>query len=550
MKKIFFLFLFPVLFEFSCSIPKTATTLVDHYKYDAQKKITCENGAVVSAHPLASKVGLAILKMGGNAVDAAIATQLALAVVYPNAGNLGGGGFMVARLKDGKLVAIDYREKAPGNAHRDMYLSSTGEPQLQLSQNGHLSSGVPGTVAGLFESSKYAKLSFDKLIQPAIDLAENGFILSDREAKGFNSLKEQFEKYNTQTPVFVKNISWKGGDTLFQKDLAETLKRIKKKGAKGFYEGETARLIVEEMKRGKGIISLDDLKNYKAASREPHVFDYKGYKIVGMPMPSSGGVLLHQMLKMIEDKPIASYGFHSPEAVQLMVEAERRAYADRAQFMGDADFVPGKASNSEQVKPGEIPAAESEETTHLSVIDKEGNAVAVTTTLNNSYGSKTVVGGAGFILNDEMDDFSVKPGVPNMYGAIGGEANAIMPGKRMLSSMTPTIVLKDGMPYLVIGTPGGTTICTSVFQTIVNIIDFNMSTEDAVWKPKFHHQWLPDKVDLEKGFPAETKKALEAMGYKTIERGGIGRTEVIKVLPNKKFEAVADNRGDDSAEGW
>jgi len=571
MKKIFFLFLLPALFEISCSTTKASATLVDQYKYDTQKKIVCENGAVVSAHPLASKVGLAILKMGGNAVDAAIATQLALAVVYPNAGNIGGGGFMVARLKEGKLVAIDYREKAPGNAHRDMYLSPTGEPQLQLSQNGHLSSGVPGTVAGLFESSKYAKLSFDKLIQPAIDLAEKGFILSDREAKAFNSLKEQFEKYNTQTPVFVKNISWKGGDTLFQKDLAETLKRIKKKGAKGFYEGETARLIVEEMKRGKGIITLDDLKNYKAALREPHVFDYKGYKIVGMPMPSSGGLLLHQMLKMIEDKPIAFYGFHSPEAVQLMVEAERRAYADRAQFMGDADFfkvpvskltsekylkermadfVPGKAGNSELVKPGDIPAAESEETTHLSVIDKDGNAVAVTTTLNNSYGSKTVVGGAGFILNDEMDDFSVKPGVPNMYGAIGGEANAIMPGKRMLSSMTPTLVLKDGMPYLVVGTPGGTTICTSVFQTIVNIIDFNMSTEDAVWKPKFHHQWLPDKVDLEKGFPDNTRKALEEMGYKIVERSGIGRTEVIKVLANKKFEAVADNRGDDSAEGW
>ncbi|HEY5967640.1 MAG TPA: gamma-glutamyltransferase [Chitinophagaceae bacterium] len=571
MKKMFFLFLLPVLFEISCSTTKTPTPLVDQYKYDTQKKVICENGAVVSAHPLASKVGLAVLKMGGNAVDAAIATQLALAVVYPNAGNLGGGGFMVARLKDGKLVAIDYREKAPGNAHRDMYLSPTGEPQLQLSQHGHLSSGVPGTVAGLFESSKYATLSFDKLIQPAIDLAEKGFTISEKDARAFNGLKDEFLKYSTRTPAFVKNNDWKGGDTLFQKDLAKTLKRIKKKGAKGFYEGETARLIVEEMKRGKGIITLDDLKNYKAASREPHVFDYKGYKIVGMPMPSSGGLLLHQMLKMIEDKPIPSYGFHSAESVQLMVEAERRAYADRAQFMGDADFfkvpvskltsekylkermadfVPGKASNSEQVKPGDIPAVESEETTHLSIIDKDGNAVAVTTTLNNSYGSKTVVGGAGFILNDEMDDFSVKPGVPNMYGAVGGEANAIMPGKRMLSSMTPTLVLKDGMPYLVIGTPGGTTICTSVFQTIVNIIDFNMSTEDAVWKPKFHHQWLPDKVDLEKGFPDDTRKALEAMGYKIVERNGIGRTEVIKVLPNKKFEAVADNRGDDSAEGW
>ena len=571
MKKIFFLFLLPVLFEFSCSTTKRTTTSIDHYKYDVQKKVICENGAVVSAHPLASKVGLSILKMGGNAVDAAIATQLALAVVYPNAGNLGGGGFMVARLKEGKLIAIDYREKAPGNAHRDMYLSPTGEPQLELSQNGHLSSGVPGTVSGLFESSKYAKLSFDKLIQPAIDLAEKGFTITEKDARAFNGLKDDFEKYCTQTPAFVKNSAWKGGDTLFQKDLAETLKRIKKNGAKGFYEGETARLIVEEMKRGKGIITFDDLKNYKAASREPHVFDYKGYKIVGMPMPSSGGLLVNQMMKMIEDKPITSYGFHSPEAVQLMVEAERRAYADRAQFMGDADFfkvpvstltsekylkermadfIPGKAGNSEQVKPGEIPAVESEETTHLSVIDKDGNAVAVTTTLNNSYGSKTVVGGAGFLLNDEMDDFSVKPGVPNMYGAVGGEANAIKPGKRMLSSMTPTIVLKGDMPYLVLGTPGGTTICTSVFQTIVNIIDFNMSTEDAVWKPKFHHQWLPDEVNLEKGFPADTKKALEGMGYKIVERNGIGRTEVIKVLPNKKFEAVADNRGDDSAEGW
>ena len=571
MKRIIFLLFIPSLFYLGCNTTKTATTLVDQFKYDVQKKIVCENGAVVSAHPLASKVGVAILKMGGNAVDAAIATQLALAVVYPNAGNLGGGGFMVARLKDGKLVAIDYREKAPGNAHRDMYLNPAGEPQLELSQYGHLSAGVPGTVSGLFESAKYATLSFDKLVQPAIDLAEKGFAISERDARAYNALKDDFLKYCTQTPAFVKDNLWEAGDTLIQKDLAETLKRIKKNGSKGFYEEETARLIVEEMKRGKGIITLEDLKNYKAVSREPHVFDYKGYKIVGMPMPSSGGLLVHQMMKMIEDKPIASYGFHSPEAVQLMVEAERRAYADRAQFMGDADFykvpvstltsdkylkermadfVPGKASNSEQIKPGEIPAVESEETTHLSVIDKSGNAVAVTTTLNNSYGSKTVVGGAGFILNDEMDDFSVKPGVPNMYGAIGGEANAIMPGKRMLSSMTPTIVLKDGSPYLIIGTPGGTTIPTSVFQTIVNIIEFNMSTEDAVWKPKFHHQWLPDEVYVEKTFPAATKKSLEGMGYKIGERNGIGRTEVIKILSNKKFEAVADNRGDDAAEGW
>ena len=571
MKKIIFILVVPVLIYYSCKTTKTQPTLIDQYKYSIQKKVIAEHGAVVSAHALASKVGIEILKSGGNAIDAAIATQLALAVVYPNAGNLGGGGFMVARLHDGKLVAIDYREKAPGKAHRDMYLNAAGEPQLELSQNGHLSAGVPGTVAGLFESARYAKLSFEKLIQPAIDLAEKGFAISEKEARAFNSLKDEFLKYSTQATAFVKNVEWKAGDTLIQKDLAETLRRIKKNGAKGFYEGKTAKLIVEEMKRGNGIISLEDLKNYNAAARPPHVFDYKGYKIVGMPMPSSGGLLVHQMMKMVEGKPIASYGLHSAEAVQLMVEAERRAYADRAQFMGDADFykvpvakltsekylkermadfVPGKASKSEQVKPGDLPATESEETTHLSVIDKEGNAVAVTTTLNNSYGSKTVVGGAGFILNDEMDEFSVKPGVPNMYGAIGGEANAIMPGKRMLSSMTPTLVLKDGMPYLVIGTPGGTTIPTSVFQTLINILEFNMSTEDAVWKPKFHHQWLPDEVYLEKGFPAAIKTALIQMGYKTSDRGGIGRTEVIKVLPDKRFEAIADNRGDDAAEGW
>lgn len=377
-------------------------------------------------------------------------------------------------------------------------------------------------------------------------------------------------------PVFVKNTPWKEGDTLIQTDLANTLKRIKEKGAAGFYEGETARLIVEEMKRGGGIISYDDLVNYKAKFREPHQFDYKGYKIVGMPMPSSGGVLLHQMMKMIENKNIASMGFHSTQAVQLMIEAERRAYADRAEYMGDADFykVPvsmltndvylqermktydsTRATPSSEIKPGFLQVAESEETTHLSVIDKEGNAVAVTTTLNNSYGSRTVVGGAGFFLNDEMDDFSIKPGVPNMYGAVGGEANAIKPGKRMLSSMTPTLVIKNNKPFLVVGTPGGTTIPTSVFQTLVNIIDFNMSTEDAVYKPKFHHQWLPDKVDIERNFPKTTTDSLQKMGYQINERGDIGRTEVIKVISTDpaakaKFEAIADRRGDDDARGW
>ena len=573
MKKITILFFASVIL-LSCNNVKksTANTInINPFEYTIQKKAVVENGVVVSAHPLASKVGLEILKMGGNAIDAAIATQLALAVVYPNAGNLGGGGFFVARLSNGQLLSIDYREKAPGTASRDMYIDPDGKARTDKSQDGHLASGVPGTVAGIFASYKYAKLPFVKLIQPAIDLAEKGFVISEREANSLNNLQGDLKKFNSVMPVFVKNTSWKAGDTLVQIDLSNTIKRIRDKGAKGFYEGETAKLIVEEMKRGGGIISYDDLKNYTAKPREPHSFMYKGYKIVGMPMPSSGGLLLHQMMKMIEDRNIGAMGFHSVKAVQLMTEVERRAYADRAEYMGDADFYkvpvvalskeaylkdrmksynPEKATPSTVISPGIIPRKESEETTHFSVIDKEGNAVSITTTLNNSYGSKTVVGGAGFFLNDEMDDFSIKPGVPNMYGAVGGEANAIAPGKRMLSSMTPTIVLKDDKPYIVVGTPGGTTICTQVFQTLVNILEFNMSTEDAVYKPKFHHQWLPDRLDVEKGFPQPVIDALIKMGYIINQRGAIGRTEIIKVLPNGKFEGVADIRGDDAAEGW
>lgn len=541
------------------------------FSYTTQKKIIAANGAVVSAHPLASKIGVDILKMGGNAVDAAIATQLALAVVYPNAGNLGGGGFFVACLKNGNLVSIDYREKAPGKAHRDMYIDPDGTARTDKSQAGHLASGVPGTVAGLFKSHKYAKLPFPKLIQPAIELAEKGFAITKREANSFNDIQDDLRKFNSVMPVFVKQGGWKAGDTLIQTDLANTLKRIRDKGEDGFYEGETARLIVEEMKRGGGIISFDDLKSYDASQRTPHQFTYKGYKIVGMPMPSSGGLLLNMMMKMIENKNIGAMGFHSPQAVQLMAEVQRRAFADRGEYMGDADFYkvpvmelsdpkyveirmsdyqPGKATPSSAIRPGAIPLLHNEETTHLSVIDKEGNAVAVTTTLNNSYGSRTVVGGAGFFLNDEMDDFSIKPGVPNMYGAIGGDANAIVAGKRMLSSMTPTLVLKNDRPYIVVGTPGGTTIPTQVFQTLVNILEFNLSTEDAVYKPKFHHQWQPDTLRIEKTFPADLKLALEKMGYVIAHRGTIGRTEIIKVLPDGRFEAVADNRGEDGAEGY
>ena len=543
------------------------------YNYHSQKNVTCSKGAVVSAHPLASMTGVKILKQGGNAFDAAIATQLALAVVYPAAGNIGGGGFLLAHLKDGKNISLDYREKAPANASRDMYLDNDGNPQMNLSQYSHLASGVPGTVAGLFASMKYAKLSFKELIQPAIDLAEKGFAITASQASSFNSNKKEFLEQNISAVAFVKESAWKAGDILIQKELANTLKRIRDNGQKGFYEGETARLIVAEMQKGNGIISLDDLKSYEAKERDVLDFNYKGYQVISMPLPSSGGIILEQMMKMIEDRNISAMQFQTTASVQLMTEVERRAFADRGEFLGDPDFVkvpvktlvseaylkermkdyePGKAGNSKTTTAGIV--KESEETTHLSVLDAYGNAVAVTTTLNDGYGSHTVVSGAGFILNNEMDDFSVKPGVPNMYGAIGNDKNAIAPGKRMLSSMTPTIVLKDGSPYLVVGTPGGTTIPTSIFQTLVNILEFNMGVEDAVNKPKFHHQWLPDSLYIEKDFAVDIKNQLEAMGYKIKVREAIGRTEIIQIKnPSAKLRtiiAVGDKRGDDDARGY
>ncbi|MDR3713030.1 MAG: gamma-glutamyltransferase [Puia sp.] len=543
---------------------------INPYHYSIQKKVLCSKGAVVSAHALASKTGVAILKQGGNAIDAAIATQLALAVVYPGAGNIGGGGFLVAHLSAGTNIALDFREKAPALATRDMYLDKAGNPLLSLSQNGPLASGVPGTVAGLFASLKYARLPFSKLIQPAIDLAEKGFTLTEAEADAFNKNREAFLKYNSIPPAFVKDSGWKAGDTLVQKDLAKTLKLIRDQGQKGFYEGETARLITEEMQRGKGIISQDDLKNYKARERTPALFDYKKYTILTMPLPSSGGVVLQQMMKMAEDQPLKSFGFQSVKAVHLMTEIERLAYADRAKYLGDADYFkvpvktlvsypylnqrmslynPEKAGNSKDIQGGTISPV-SEETTHIDVYDKDGNAVSVTTTLNGSFGCKVVVAGAGFLLNNEMDDFSVKPGVPNMYGAVGAEANAIAPGKRMLSSMTPTIVLNKNRPYLVVGTPGGTTITTSVFQTLMNILEFDMNADDAVNKPKFHHQWLPDQLFVEAAFPAAVSEQLKKMGYTLKQREQIGRTEVIRILPGGQIEAVGDSRGEDTAEGY
>jgi gamma-glutamyltranspeptidase / glutathione hydrolase len=538
--------------------------------YHSDKKVTCQNGAVVSAHPLASLAGISVLKQGGNAIDAAIAIQLALAVVYPGAGNIGGGGFMVGRLANEQNICFDFRERAPALATRNMFLDSNGKVINGKSENGHMASGVPGSVAGIFAYFKFARLPFRKLIQPAIDLADRGFTITANEAADLNDNQDGFRKYNSVLPVFIKPSGWQAGDTLVQKELAKTLKRIRDSGEKGFYEGETARLIIEEMERGKGLISYEDLKKYSAIERKPVVFSYKNdYTVITMPLPGSGGILLPQMMRMVEDQDLKNYGFETVRAVHLMAEVERLAYADRAKYLGDPDYykVPSKtlisypylysrmnlfnrdsAGNSKVIQAGTI--QESEETTHFETYDKEGNCVSITTTLNGGYGSRTVVAGAGFLLNNEMDDFSIKEGVPNMYGAMGGDANAIAPGKRMLSSMTPTIVLYKDKPFLILGTPGGTTIITSVFQTLMDIIEFGMTTSDAVNKPKFHHQWLPDILYIEKGFPQDVKLQLQQMGYTVEEREPIGRTEVIRISPSGSIEAVADWRGDDDAEGY
>lgn len=557
MKKII---IFLILFSHTFSAQYTDINIV--------KEVKVKNkGVVVSAHPLASEAGSKILKMGGNAYDAIVATQYALAVVYPQAGNIGGGGFLVGVKNNGEKFSVDYRETAPQKATHNMYIDKNGKANTDLSQNGRLAVGVPGSVAGFFATLKHCKLSMDQLIQPAIDLAEKGFAITEQEANLLNASKEYFQKHNTSSIVFVKAVPWKAGDILVQTELAETLKLIQKQGLKGFYEGKTAGLLVAEMKKGNGIITLEDLKNYKVAERKALEFVYKGNTVVSMPLPSSGGILLAQMLKMAGYENLEKYQQNSTKAVQIMVEAERRAYADRAEHMGDPDFIEDKTSyliSDEYLKNrwksfsfnkatpssevGKIikQPKESTETTHISVIDKNGNAAAVTTTLNGLYGSKVMVSGAGFFLNNEMDDFSIKPGVPNMYGAVGGEANSIQPKKRMLSSMTPTIVLKNGKPYMVVGTPGGTTIPTSVYQSIVDVVDFKLNANISVNAPKFHHQWLPETVAFEKNFPETTIQELEKLGYKAEKWNQIGRTEMILIDDNGNIHAVADGRGDDS----
>ena len=526
---------------------------------------------VVSAHPAASKVGLDILKKGGNAVDAAVAVQFALAVVYPSAGNIGGGGFMVYRSAQGDIAALDFREKAPGMASRDMYLDSVGNPITAKSLYGHLAAGVPGSVDGMVQAhAKYGELTWAEVVQPALNLAKNGFPVTDSQAKDFAGEQMDFKKYNPGKLYYIKD-NWQQGELWVQQDLANTLELIRDNGREGFYSGRVADQIVAEMQSGGGLISKEDLKNYHAVWRDPIVGNYRDYKVITVPPPSSGGIALLQLLNSVEPFPLKRWGYNSDSTVQVMVEAERRVYADRASHLGDPDFykVPqkylilpvyskfrmsnfnwNKATLSTDIKAGEVPK-ESEETTHFSIVDKAGNAVSITTTINGSYGSKVFVNGAGFLLNNEMDDFSVKPGSPNMYGLLGGEANSVQPNKRMLSAMTPTILEKDGKLFMVVGTPGGSTIITSVFQTILNVVDFDQSMQAAVSAKRFHHQWFPDEVAMEKkGLDSITVVKLTQKGYKFRERGAIGRVDAILRTKWGYYEGGADPRGDDTKLGW
>jgi gamma-glutamyltranspeptidase/glutathione hydrolase len=530
------------------------------FPYPIEKVATADSVMVVSAHPLATQVGIDILKKGGNAIDAAVAVHFALAVVYPQAGNLGGGGFLVYRDHDGPTATLDFREKAPAAATEKMYLDSLGNVLPNKSRFGDLACGVPGSVDGMWEAhKKYGKLPWVELVNPALALAEKGFQITEHEAQNLNDERFNFVRHSSLVPAFVKFDNWKAGDWLIQKDLAETLRRIAGNGRAGFYEAATAALIVHEMDMKNGLITAEDLTNYHSVWRKPLEFEYKSYHVITMPPPSSGGVILQQLLTMTSPFPLHTYGFHSAAAVHLMAEAESRAYADRAEFMGDPDFIkfPVKGlTDTTYLKSGKMIKAghvkESEQTTHFSIVDRDGNAVAVTTTLNDSYGSRAVVAGAGFILNNEMDDFSVKPGTPNLYGAIGGKANAIAPNKRPLSSMTPTIVTRAGKLWLVVGTPGGTTIPTSVFQIIVNAADFGLSLPEAVKAKRFHHQWRPDAIQMEDGALSDDIQAkLTQMGHAiTVRQSAIGRVEAIMRLPEGKLQGVADDRGDDCAQGF
>ena len=544
---------------------------------------SCDNSynpTVVSARKEASDIGVEIMKNGGNAYDAMIAVHLALAVVHPTAGNIGGGGFFVYSDSDGTSGTLDFREMAPGKAYKDMYLDKNGNVIPDMSTLGGAAVGVPGSISAIFEiHSRFGSLPIEELFMPAIRLAKEGFIVTNKQSSSLSGKLDDFILINGDSSLYSKK--YYEGDTIKNEAFAETLSKISKNGPKAFYEGEIAEMIVNEVIESGGIMTIEDLKNYKSIWREPVRFKYKELDIISMSLPSSGGILLGQMLKAIEDYHISSYGHNSLKAIQLMTEVERRAYADRSHFMGDPDFMNlpvyelidkdyvkermknfswEKATPSSEIKHGNIIINESDETTHYSIIDKDGNAVSVTTTLNNSYGSKVYVEGAGFFLNNEMDDFSSKPGHPNFYGLIGSEANSIQPKKRMLSSMTPTIVLKNNKPSLIVGTPGGSTIITSVFQTILNIYEFDMNVQDAVNAPRFHHQWLPDVIIIEKNNSDNTiDSLLREKNYNVIPlpfeydisgmspRSSIGAVDAIFIDHNGKVTGGADYRGDDFA---
>lgn len=542
---------------------------IDDYQFT--KTVIEDSVIVVTAHPVATKIGLEILRNGGNAIDATIAVQFALAVCYPAAGNIGGGGFMIYRDADGKATTLDFREKAPAAAFADMFLDENGEAIAELSQTAELAAGVPGTVDGMVQAfEKYSKLKdWKRLLQPSIDIAKNGFYITERQANLLNKKRADFDKYNRGPTPFNAKV-YKKGDLMIQTDLAKTLMAIRDYGRSGFYDGWVADKIVKQMQNGNGIITKQDLADYKAKWRIPITTDYRGYEIISMPPPSSGGIALTQLLEMIEPYDIKKMGLHSVENIHLLVEAERRVYADRATHLGDSDyynvpvemlindnyihsrmsnFDPTKASVSDSIRSGQ--AIESLETTHFSIVDHEGNTVSLTTTINGAYGAKTVVQGAGFLLNNEMDDFSAKPGTPNMFGLIGAEANKIVPGKRMLSSMTPTIVTKNGKTFLTTGSPGGSTIITSVFQTIVNVIDHQMTASEAVAAPRFHHQWLPDEIRFEeKGFDQNVIDSLQKMGHAINQEGKIGKVECIYYNEDGLIEGAADIRADDTVMGF
>jgi len=537
--------------------------------------VFAENGMVVTANPSATEVGVRVLEQGGTAFDAAIAVKYALAVTYPIAGNIGGGGFMVYRTSDGEIGSLDFRETAPLNASRDMFLDEAGEIIPGASRFGHRSVGVPGTVAGMDEIyQRFGSLPFETLIQPAIDLARNGYVNTAFQAEQLNRFQDEIKLANTTTPDLVRDEEWQEGDVIFFEDLALTLERIRDYGRDGFYTGETADLIVAEMEAGGGIITHKDLLAYEAVWRDPIRIEYGQYAIFSMPPSSSGGVALGQLLIGSKHAGFRAMGHNTPASIHKMAELKRRVYADRSTYLGDTDFVdvpigqlldpqyiadrnatilPDRATPSSEVKEGVVERIESFETTHFSIADKYGNMVSITTTINSFFGSKVMVAGAGFFLNNEMDDFSIKPGVPNQFGLVGGEANAIVPGKRMLSSMTPTIVLKDEAPFLVLGTPGGSTIITNIYQVLINVFEHGMTIQEAVDARKIHAQWLPDEIVLEQGVISEKyERKLEQKGHQLRFIPQIGRVQAIMFHEDGRLEGAADitRTGDSTAKGF